>query len=323
MSDDARFPIPSPVLVTGGAGFIGSHLVEALVGRGLRVRVVDDLSGGRLSNLAGVMGQIEFHEGDIRDRALVRGLLAGVGAVFHLAGMSSVPQSQADPSLCLDVNGQGTLNVLELSALAGVGRLIFASSSAVYGDLPAPHREDMAPSPDTPYAALKLLGEHLGHYFRGAMGLMTISLRFFNVYGPRQSADGADAGVIPIFVRALASGEAPVIHGDGLQTRDFVHVSDAVAAALAAAACPGPAEDVFNVATGRSASILEVLGILGTFFPGGPAPVHAPARIGDPPFSEAAVGRARDFLGFTARTGLREGLAGLLGARWPGPCPPA
>ncbi|MDR2367765.1 MAG: NAD-dependent epimerase/dehydratase family protein [Deltaproteobacteria bacterium] len=313
MSVSGNDSLLSPALVTGGAGFIGSHLVEALVGLGIGVRALDNLSSGKLSNLAAVMGAVEFCRGDVRDRVLVEGLTRGAAVVFHLAGMSSVPQSQLEPSLCLDVNGQGTLNVLELAARNGVRRLVYASTSAVYGDLPAPHREDLRPSPDSPYAAVKLLGEHLGHHFRQSMGLVTVSLRFFNVYGPRQSADGADAGVIPIFLEALRNNEAPVIYGDGLQTRDFIHVSDVVRAIVLAARAAGEGlgESEFNVGTGRESTVLEVLGLLRERFPGAPEPVHAPSRAGDPAKSVARVEKAKTGLGFEARVGLREGLNDL------------
>jgi UDP-glucose 4-epimerase len=297
--------------VTGGAGFIGSHLVESLVDRGLFVRVIDNLSVGRIENLNRVIDRIEFHVDDIRNRSLIERLVTGASVVFHLAGMSSVPLSQLEPTLCLDVNGHGTLNVLELSSKAGVKRLIYASTSAVYGDLPAPHSEVFSPSPDSPYAAIKLLGEHLAHYFWRTTGLLTVSLRFFNVYGPRQSADGADAGVIPIFTKALSNRLPPVIHGDGAQTRDFIHVSDAVRAAIQAALVTNPLEMVFNIGTGHSSTVMDVLKLLRENFPNGPDPVFAPARSGDPLVSEAVVDKARDFLGFEAEIGLREGLATL------------
>ncbi|MDR0622037.1 MAG: NAD-dependent epimerase/dehydratase family protein [Deltaproteobacteria bacterium] len=299
------------VLVTGGAGFIGSHLVEALVRHGLKVSLIDDLSGGKIENLSSVINRVEFYRDDIRNRPLVEKLVQGVTVVFHLAGISSVPQSQIDPSLCLDVNGQGTLNVLELAAKAGVKRLVYASTSAVYGDLPAPHDEELRPSPDSPYAAVKLLGEHLGHHFRESMNLTTISLRLFNAYGPRQSPDGPDAGVIPIFLRALKNGEPPIVYGDGLQTRDFIHVSDVVRALLHAAIVSEPMETVFNVATGRSDTILSLLEIMREDFPNTPPAVHLPARSGDPVISVASVDKARDILGFQAKVGLREGLKGL------------
>ncbi|MDR2300758.1 MAG: NAD-dependent epimerase/dehydratase family protein [Deltaproteobacteria bacterium] len=313
MSVFKKDKLDAPVLVTGGAGFIGSHLVEALVNDGVRVLVIDNLSGGKMANLSKVVGQIEFFEGDIRDRDLLEKLLRGVGVVFHLAAMSSVPRSQLEPSLCLDVNGQGTLNVMELAAKFGVKRLVYASSSAVYGTVPAPHQEDLPPSPDSPYAAVKLLGEHLGRYFNESMGLVTVSLRFFNVYGPRQTATGSDAGVIPIFFEALKNNETPIIYGDGRQTRDFIHVADVVRAIILAAQVKEPSQTVFNVGTGREGTILELLSLIKERFPGTPPPAHLPARLGDPVQSVAIMEKAREILNFQAQVELRNGLDDL----WP------
>ncbi|MDR2386952.1 MAG: NAD-dependent epimerase/dehydratase family protein [Deltaproteobacteria bacterium] len=308
--------IDQPVLVTGGAGFIGSHLVEALVNQGLKVRVLDNLSGGKLANLSKVSGAKEFFEfikGDIRDRDLLENVLGGVGLVFHLAAMSSVPRSQLEPSLCLEINGQGSLNLMELAAKLGVKRLVYASSSAVYGTLPAPHGEDLAPSPDSPYAVVKLMVEHLGRYFYESTGLETISLRFFNVYGPRQTASGSEAGVIPIFFEALKNNQAPLIYGNGRQTRDFIHVADVVRALILAAQVKDPGPSLFNVGTGRADSILELLSLIKERFPGSPPPLHGPARLGDPLQSVASMERARAFLNFQAQVGLREGLSDI----WP------
>ncbi|MDR1296393.1 MAG: NAD-dependent epimerase/dehydratase family protein [Deltaproteobacteria bacterium] len=313
---------PAAVLVTGGAGFIGSHLVERLAGAGHRVRVLDDLSSGREDNLAAVRGDVTLTRGSVLDPGALGAAMEGVRAVFHLAARPSVPESLSDPGGCLETNGRGTLNVLALAAKLGVGRLVYASSSAVYGDLPAPHAEDAGPRPNNPYAAVKLLGEHLAEYHRLSLGLPAVSLRFFNVYGPRQSADGADAGVVPIFADRLARGLRPVVFGDGLQTRDFVHVRDAaralaLAADYAGALAGGGAASlpaVFNVASGRSYTLLEVLEFLRAGrAPDGPRlePVFEPARPGDPRISEAAVGLAAERLGFAAEISLAEGLAGL------------
>jgi UDP-glucose 4-epimerase len=305
-------------LVTGGAGFIGSHLAEELALRGARVRVLDDLSSGTVDNLSAFRDRIEFVEADIRDRSAVLGAARGCSVVFHLAGLASVPMSREDPRLCLDVNGAGTLNVFEAAAECGAGRIVYASTSAVYGDLPAPHSEDMSPSPDSPYAAVKLLGEHLGLFYRGR-GLEAVSLRYFNVYGPRQTPDGPDSGVIPRFVSAARKGESPVVYGDGLQTRDFVHVKDVVRATILASERPG-ASGAYNVATGRPVSIAELAGLLASLRPGAfPEPEHGPERPGDPARSWASVDRARDGLGFAASVPLAEGLAGLLDdpSPWP------
>ncbi|MDR1081674.1 MAG: SDR family NAD(P)-dependent oxidoreductase [Deltaproteobacteria bacterium] len=298
-------------LVTGGAGFIGSHLTEELVRCGMKVRVLDDLSSGTERNLASVADRIDFLEGDIRDAGAVRRAARGAGTVFHLAGLASVPMSQEAPGLCLDVNGTGTLNVFTAALEAGAGRIVYASTSAVYGDLPAPHREDMLPSPDNPYAAVKLLGEHLGLFFQ-RRGLRAVSLRYFNVYGPRQTPDGPDSGVIPRFVAAAARGERPVIHGDGLQTRDFVHVRDVVKATVLAAASE-KASGSYNVATGRPVSINELAALLRDLMPEAfRDPSFAAERPGDPARSWADVRRAEQDLGFHASVPLPEGLAGLL-----------
>lgn len=303
---------PFAVLVTGGAGFIGSHLVEALALRGIKVRVLDNLSSGRLANLSAATGDIDFHEGDILDFGLVSRLCQGVGVVFHLAALASVPMSRAVPETCLDINGRGTLNVMRAAVEAGVSRLVYASSSAVYGDLPAPHVENMAPRPNTPYAAIKLLGEHMGLFYRESSPLVTVSLRYFNVYGPRQSADGADAGVVPIFVKTLSENRSPVIYGDGSQTRDFIHVSDVVRANILAWRAPIVGDGVFNVATGIETTVNDVFSLLAKNTPDSPKAVFAPARAGDPPRSRGLVDKAASILDFKARVALSEGLAGLL-----------
>jgi UDP-glucose 4-epimerase len=302
---------PSPVLVTGGAGFIGSHLVEALVLAGSEVRVLDNLSSGNLANLSLVSSKISFFEGDILDLNLVEKLSRDAQCVFHLAALSSIPMSRSAPEACLAVNGQGTLNVMGAAAKLGAKKLIYSSSSAVYGDLDAPHVETMAPRPNTPYAAVKLLGEHMGLFYRESSSLVTVSLRYFNVYGPRQSADGADAGVVPIFVQALAQGRPPVIYGDGRQTRDFIHVKDVVRANLLAAAALDVGDGVFNVATGVEASVLEVLKALSQGKEGAPKPLFEAPRPGDPYRSRGSAAKAAEILGFKAQISLAEGLRSL------------
>jgi UDP-glucose 4-epimerase len=302
------------VAVTGGAGFIGSHLVEALVNQGYKVRVLDDLSCGRLDNLSSFADSIEFQKGDIRNQKLVSDLLDGAGVVYHLAGMASVPQSLNDPKLCLEVNGQGTLNVFTSAVKCGLKRLVYASSSAVYGDLPSPQTETDAPRPNTPYAAIKLLGEHLGLFYSQTASLTTVSLRYFNVYGPRQSADGADAGVVPIFVKAVSEGRSPIVYGNGLQTRDFIHVRDVVRATMLAAKASDPGDGVFNVATGTEVTLKELLKLLKRFCPKAPDPIYAPVRAGDPLHSGALVDKARYYLGFKASISLPEGLSELFPA---------
>lgn len=299
-------------LVTGGAGFIGSHLTEELLSQGFRVRVLDNFSSGRLSNLSGVKASIELIEGDIRDKDLIDKVMNGVSYVFHLAGLASVPMSQEDPELCLDINGSGTLNIISSSSKHKIKRLVYASTSAVYGDIPAPHREDSAPRPDTPYAAVKLLGENLLFFYERQRGLSSVCLRYFNVYGPRQSADGPDSGVIPLFVRAIKREEAPIVYGDGEQTRDFIHVKDVAKATILAATVP-KASGIYNVATGIPVSINELISLLSKLDPKRLLPpVHAPSRSADPPSSFASVQKAREELSFTAMIPLLEGLGELI-----------
>ncbi|MDR2198444.1 MAG: NAD-dependent epimerase/dehydratase family protein [Deltaproteobacteria bacterium] len=313
-SGENRNPSQGEVLVTGGAGFIGSHLTEALVAGGRRVRVLDNLSSGALSNLSGVRDKIEFVEGDIRDRELLGKTLRKVSLVFHLAAMASVPLSLTDPALCLAINGEGALNVFEEAVRAGASRLVYASTSAVYGDLPGPHAESLAPRADTPYAALKLLGENFALYYQEQRGLDTVSLRYFNVYGPRQSPDGPDSGVIPRFIKKISRGEPPLIHGDGSQTRDFIHVSDVVRATILAGKAGAPG-GIYNIATGAPVSINSLAELLRELSPGSPPPEYLPARPGDPEHSWGSVERAARDLGFRPALDLAEGLKGLLEER--------
>ncbi|MEJ5358819.1 MAG: SDR family oxidoreductase [Desulfobacterales bacterium] len=299
------------VLVTGGAGFIGSHLVERLVAEGFAVRVLDDLSSGRPANLAGVRGRIDFREGDIRDPAALRPAVSGCSRVFHLAAVVSVQQTIRDPAGSAAVNETGALQVLEAAREAGVRRLVFASSSAVYGDDPRlPLREDLPPRPRSPYAVQKLAVEHYLAVYRDLFGLSTASLRFFNVFGPRQDPSSPYSGVISIFFTRALAGEAPVIYGDGLQTRDFVYVADVVEALLLAARSRDCG--VFNVGTGREVDILSLWRHIAALTGCPRAPQHLPPRPGDIRRSVAAVGEAASRLNFSARIRFEEGLARTL-----------
>ncbi|MDR2405577.1 MAG: SDR family NAD(P)-dependent oxidoreductase [Deltaproteobacteria bacterium] len=298
-------------LVTGGAGFIGSHLVEALVRKGVRVRVLDDLSSGSLQKLHQVIDHIELMEGDVRDLSEVMEACRGASTIYHLAAMASIPMSMAQPHLCLAINGEGTLNVMEAARAQGARRLVFASSSALYGDLPGPHLEDMTLRANTPYAASKLLGENLADFYMEHKGLHAVSLRYFNVYGPRQGAEGPDSGVIPIFIKQISKGLPPVIYGDGEQTRDFIHVLDVVRATILAASRKG-AKGVYNVATGAQVSINSLAELLSYLRPQAPPAVHLPARAGDPERSWGSVARAKKDLGFEAKIDLAPGLKDLL-----------
>jgi nucleoside-diphosphate-sugar epimerase len=297
-------------LVTGGAGFIGSHLVDGLLAEGWRVRLLDDFSSGREANLAHLCGSAELVRGDLRDRALLARALRGVEVVFHQAAVPSVPRSVAEPERTNDVNVTGTLGVLEASRAAGVRRVVFASSSSTYGDTPVlPKVETLPPCPLSPYALQKYAGERYCQLYHRLYGLETVALRYFNVYGPRQDPGSEYAAVIPRFAAALLSGEAPVVFGDGEQTRDFTFVADAVAANLLAADAPRAAGEVVNVAGGRRVSLLELLGEIRELTGASSLPRHEPPRPGDVRDSVADLGRARQLLGYAPRVELRAGLA--------------
>jgi len=295
-------------LVTGGAGFIGSHLVEALLAQGARVRVLDDLSTGRRENLP--EGKVELTEGDTRDLDTCRAACAGVEHVFHQAALGSVPRSLADPATTIAVNVGGTANVLTAAREAGVRRVIYASSSSVYGDAAAVVKEEGEEGcPLSPYAASKVMAEDLAAVFARCYGQELIGLRYFNVYGPRQSPDGPYAAVVPRFFRACLADEAPVIYGDGRQSRDFTFVEDAVAANLLAAGAPREALGrAYNVARGERTTIAELAERVREAVGSGRPPRHEPPRPGDVLHAQADIGRAALCLGFRAAVPLREGL---------------
>lgn len=297
-------------LVTGGAGFIGSHLTEALLAKGYQVRVLDDLSTGSLDNLTDIIKQIDFLTGSIQEPEMVARAVEGASLVFHLAALVSVPASIADPQLSVRLNDLGTLNVYRAAVAAGCRRLVFSSSSAVYGgQTPPPHGEEALPAPDSPYAAHKLLGEHYGRMFWPLDGLETVALRYFNVYGPRQAPDSPYSGVISIFMDRLSRQEGATIFGDGEQTRDFVYVSDVVTANLQAAEAREAAGEVFNVGTGRTATINQVYHTLSRLAGSHcPPPSYAPARAGDVKHSAALTAKAKQGLGFEAQVTLEDGL---------------
>jgi len=303
--------------VTGGAGFIGSHLVDRLLADGHEVAVLDDLSTGRRENLAEARARIRFLEGDLRDPAAVADAVRGAAVVFHLAALAAVARSIDDPRLVTDVNVTGTLTLLLAARDAGVRRVVFASSSSVYGDTPTlPKVESMPLSPRSPYAATKAAGEAYVSAFQAAFGLEGVALRFFNVYGPRQSARSQYAAVVPRFVEAMEAGRPPTIYGDGLQTRDFSYVGDVVDAVVRAATAPRAPGEVMNVGGGGpatsvldlAATIADVLGFRGS-------PIHEPPRPGDVRDSLADVGRARHVLGWAPTTTLGEGVARIVAAR--------
>ena len=305
-------PVPDfngvPVLVTGGAGFIGSHLVDALLARGARVRVLDDFSTGRRENLPA--DKVEVVEGDLRAAGVCRAACAGAVYVFHQAALGSVPRSMADPASTIAVNVTGTANVLAAAREAGARRVVYASSSSVYGDGEAVvKREGEEGRPLSPYAASKVMNEELAEVFARCFGLEAIGLRYFNVYGPRQAPDGPYAAVIPRFIRACLRGEAPVIYGDGGQSRDFTFVADAVAANLLAAGAPGEAcGRAYNVARGERATVAELAESIRVLAGSGAPPRHEPPRAGDVRHSQADPSEAEARLGFRAEVDRRRGL---------------
>jgi UDP-glucose 4-epimerase len=297
-------------LVTGGAGFIGSHLVEALTAQGRRVRVFDDFSTGVRDNLIHIKPAPDIIEGDLGDKAAVMTAMAGVGHVFHLGAIASVAGSLESPDESHRVCATGTVHVLDAARRHGVRRVVFAASSSAYGNATSDSglSEDTPANPLSPYAAAKLAGELYGQAFAHSFGLETVSLRFFNVFGPRQRADSPYSGVIAIFIAAMTSGRAPTVHGDGLQSRDFVYVADAVQAMIKAAVTPGIAGQVFNVGTGQSITILELVAALNRVLGTSIIAQHGPARAGDVRFSRADISRICKALGFEPSVPFEEGL---------------
>lgn len=296
-------------LVTGGAGFIGSHIAEALVARGDRVRVVDNLSTGRLENLEPVKRQVQFIEGDISDAGLMARSIEGVDCIFHQAALASVPRSVEAP---LDTNAAcvtGTATVLDAARRAGVRRVVYAGSSSVYGDQPfSAKREIDLPAPVSPYGAAKLAGEYYCQAFTATYGLETVVIRYFNVFGPRQDPESPYAAVIPRFITAMLSGRRPVIYGDGLQSRDFTYVANVVEANLLAADAPEASGRVLNAAGGRSITLLELLAALEDLLGVKANPQHDPPRPGDVRESMADITLARQVLGYQPRVDFHEGL---------------
>jgi nucleoside-diphosphate-sugar epimerase len=300
-------------LVTGGAGFIGSHIAHRLVADGHHVRILDNFSSGDASNLMAIRDHIEIIEGDIRDADLVRRATEGVEVVFHQAAEPSVPRSLADPAATFDINVEGTLHVLEAARDLGCRRVVFATTCAIYGDGPElPKVESLVPRPLTPYAMSKLTGEQLCAMFSRLYGVETVGLRYFNVFGPRQSPFSAYAAAIPSFVQAIMSGRRPVIYGDGEQSRDFVAIADVVHANLLASTADDASGRVFNVASGRAVTINQVLSTLGQATGLPVLPEYLPARPGDILHSAADVTLARRYLGFEASLSFRGGIDVLL-----------
>jgi len=296
-------------LVTGGAGFIGSHIVEALVQRGDAVRVLDNLSTGRQDNLKLFGPQIEFIEGDLREKKDLDRAVAGVEVIFHQAALRSVPRSIDDPAATNDVNITGTLNLLLAARKAAVRRVIYASSSSSYGDQKTfPHVETMRPSPLSPYAVAKLSAELYCVMFSRTLGLETVSLRYFNVFGPRQHPDSQYAAVIPKFMLAAKTGVPLEVHSDGKQSRDFTYIANVVHANLLAAEKPKAAGEFFNIACGKNYSLLDLVSTLERFVGHKLERRHSPARSGDVRKTWANIGKARRLLGYKPLVGWEEGL---------------
>ncbi len=303
------------VLVTGGAGFIGSHLVEALLAQGRPVRVVDNLATGHRSNLDHLGNAYEWLEGDLADFEVCRRAAEGVDVVFHQAAIPSVPRSVLEPLQSHASGPTATLNLLEAARQAGARRFLFAASSSAYGDTEElPKHEGMALNPLSPYAAGKLAGEHYVRVYARTMGLDGASLRYFNVFGPRQDPSSPYSGVISLFARAMAEGRRPIIYGDGSRTRDFTHVANVVRANLLAMALDRPlGGEAWNVGTGRRISLLELVGALNRSLGTDLEPEFRPSRAGDVRDSQADLARIRAALGYEPAVDFEEGLRRTLG----------
>jgi nucleoside-diphosphate-sugar epimerase len=298
-------------LVTGGAGFIGSSIARALIARGDGVRVLDNFSTGKRENLTDIADRIELLEGDIRDDKMLSRATSGVEVVFHEAAIASVPQSMAEPLENHAVNATGTMRVLESARHAGVRRVVYAASSAAYGDEPTlPKVETMPPAPISPYGATKLAGEVAMQVYARAFGLETVCLRYFNVFGPRQDPKSEYAAVIPKFITAALAGKQPRIFGDGKQSRDFCHIDNVVEANFAAATADAARASgrVFNVGCGESIDLNRVVALIGDILGQKLEAVHEPERAGDIKHSWGDVSAARGGLGFRASVSFTEGL---------------
>lgn len=302
-------------LVTGGAGFIGSNIVEALVRKGERVRILDDFSTGNLSNLASVKERVEIVTGDLRDMQAVRRAVDGVSYVLHQAALRSVPRSVDDPLSTDAVNTHGTLQLLVAAREAkSVRRLVYASSSSVYGDSPAlPKVEEHTPSPISPYAVAKLAAEHYCRTFTHLYGLETVSLRYFNVFGPRQSPESKYAAVVPLFIRAALRDEPLIVHGDGEQSRDFTYIDNVVQANLLACTNPGVGGEVFNIACNSRHSVVEIARTIERLLGRKLKIEHTSPRSGDVRHTQAAIDKAERLLHYRPTVGFEEGMRRTFG----------
>jgi len=300
-------------LITGGAGFIGSHIAEELIRRGEKVRILDNFSTGKRENIAQIQTQIELIEGDIRSYHTVEQAVEGIDIVIHQAALPSVPRSIDDPITSNEVNINGTLNLLNASKEAGVKRFIFASSSAIYGDNPAlPKTEEMLPEPLSPYAVNKLTGESYCKVFSKVYGLHTVSLRYFNVFGPKQDPDSQYSAVIPKFIKLIKENKQPVINGDGMQTRDFIHVSNIVEANLTAATSDCEPGLVLNCACGEIIDLITLVKEINTLTGKNIEPIFGPPVPGDIKHSYADITKIKEKLGWTPKINFKEGLKKLV-----------
>ena len=298
------------ILVTGGAGFIGSHLVHALVAKGHDVRVLDDYSTGRLSNLFGIVDAIHLVEGSITDRACVQHAVDEVDYCYHLAALPSVLRSIASPETTNDVNVTGSINVFLACRTADVKRVIYASSSSVYGAANAePLSEERACAPMSPYAVSKFTVENYARVFSALYQMEIVGLRYFNVFGPKQDPNSPYAAAIPLFISAMRGGQAPIVYGDGKHSRDFTYIDNVIDANLRAMDAPSPLNGVFNIACGASASVLDVVQMLNEVLGTSTAPSFEPARPGEIPWSQANIDKARDTFGYAPSVSLQDGLA--------------
>ena len=296
-------------LVTGGCGFIGSHLVKALVKRGERVRVFDNCTTGKAENIADVADKIEFCSADLQDIDAVSQAVEGIDYVFHQGALPSVARSVADPIVTNNVNINGTLNLLVASRDADVKRVVYAASSSAYGNRPKSIKsEDLPPNPASPYALTKYVGECYCQIFTQLYGLETVALRYFNIFGPGQDSSSSYSAVIPLFISAYLNGEAPKIEGDGEQSRDFTYVANAVHANLLACHAEGVAGEVFNVGCGERASINQLATLIGEMMESDTKPVYVAPRPGDVRHSLADIQKARRLLGYEPQIDLKTGL---------------
>ncbi len=296
-------------LVTGGAGFIGSHIVDELLKKGEEVIVVDNFITGKKENLSGVINDIELVEGDIRDKELMNKLCGECKIIIHQAALRSVPRSVDDPMSTNDYNITGTLNLLMAASESGVKRLVYASSSSIYGDTAQlPKKEDQVPLPISPYAVSKLTGEHYCRAFSRTFGLETVSLRYFNVFGPRQNPESKYAAVVPIFAKQALEGNPLTVHGDGKQSRDFTYVKNVAAANLLAAEAEGVSGESFNIACGNRYSVLDIASEILKNTGADVSMQYEPRRKGDVEHTQADISKAADMLGYKPEVDFHEGM---------------